>query len=392
MSRGMGNMSRRGLMLVAFLAVLAVAQTASADMLSVSLSDLSDFVIFSGGGLAINGGTEIGGHTHITGDIGSNQDLFLQGNPLNDYPAQLDGSAYAGGNLTFGQDLTVGSSSGPLRDVVANGAATIGGGADIYGNLYGNDVTLGQLTGIRQVGGIGGNVEYTNNYTPSTAIVEGSVSSPSTKTFGLITPMPAATTFTASGPDQEVPAASDELTLAPGTYGALATSQQDQKVTLSSGKYYFDSIDAKGGFTLEIDLTSGNPVEIYVVGDAAFSQNNTIMVKGEGTGGIYKSLDQAPELASLIYMETHGNFTMGGATSANHNIWGGTVYSSLLDVNIGQYMDWYGAVYAFGSFKTADHGTWNNVPLTVVPAPSAVLLAIIGLGFAGNRLKKKEQL
>ena len=68
------------------------------------------------------------------------------------------------GDLTFGQDLTVGSSLGPLREIVVNGTAAIGGDANIYGNLYADAVTLGQLTGIRQVGGSGGNVEWTTSY------------------------------------------------------------------------------------------------------------------------------------------------------------------------------------------------------------------------------------
>jgi hypothetical protein len=94
MRRVMGHMSRCGLMWVASLVILAVAQTASAIPIAIPLSD---FVIFSGGGLlAPDGGneTEIGGHTVINGNIGSNQDLSLQGNPiLPDYPAELNGSA-----------------------------------------------------------------------------------------------------------------------------------------------------------------------------------------------------------------------------------------------------------------------------------------------------------
>ena len=376
----MRRMSRCGLMGVAFLALLAFAQTASA-------LTLSDFVIFSGGSLTIDAGNEtaIGGHTAVNGNIGSNQDLFMQGNPLPGYPAQLNGSAYAGGRLTFGQDLTVGSSSGPLREVVANGAASIGGGANIYDNLYGNAVTLGQLTGIRQVGGVGGNVQYTTSYTPSTSVVEGSVSSPSTKTFSLIT-MPTATIFTAGGTNQTVPTGQgSSLTLAPGTYGALSTSAQNQTVILSSGNYYFDSITAAGGFTLQVDLTAGQPVNIYSVGPADFASKNTLMVKGAGTGGAYVPISAAPSLAALIYLETHDYFDMGGGVDAVHNIWGGTVYASSTgvgDVNIGQYMDWYGAAYARDSFDAADHGFWNLVPLgTPVPIPGAVWL--FGSGLAG---------
>ena len=104
-----------GILSVALLVMLTVVGTAFGAPVTLPLSD---FVIFSGGGLTMAGSdeTEIGGHTTIDGNIGSNQDLFLQGNPQPGYPAQLNGSAYAGGDLFFGQELTVGSSSGPLRD------------------------------------------------------------------------------------------------------------------------------------------------------------------------------------------------------------------------------------------------------------------------------------
>lgn len=360
--------------------VLAAANTASADVINLPLSD---FVIFSGGGVSPSGGNEtsIGGHVLINGNIGSNQDLFQQGNPQPGYPAQLNGSAYAGLSLTFGQDLTVGSLAGPLRQVVANGAAGIGGGANIYGNLYGDAVTLGDLTGIRQVAGVGGNVEYTSSYSAAgSAIVEGTVSSPSSKTFGLVS-MPAATVFSAGGANQTVPTGQgNSLVLPPDTYGALATSSQNQSVFLSSGNYYFDSISTQGGFDLAIDLTSGNPIGIYTVGDAALAGQQTLLVKGAGTGGAFVPIDQAPQLASLIYLETHARFTMTGGLDAVHNIWGGTVYASMLEsasaeISIGQYTDWYGAAYAYDSFDTADHGKWTYVP---IPEPTTLLLVSFG--------------
>lgn len=340
-----------------------------------------DFVIFSHGTLIIDGGfeTEIGGHTLVNGNIGSNQDLFMQGNPLPGYPAQLNGSAYAGRNLTFGQDLTVGSSSGPLREVVANGEASIGGDADIYGNLYADVVTLGQLTGIRQVGGSGGNVEYTTSYTPSTAIVEGSVSTPSSKTFSLIT-MPAPTIFTAGGIDQTIDPVLDQLTLVPGTYGTLSTSQQNQTLSLSSGNYFIDDLTVQGSFTLEVDLTSGDPISIYSVGNLDLTaQNIQLNVKGTGTGGAFVPISDAPDLAALIYFETHGVFDMGG-----ENSWGGTVYASYGDINIGQYINWTGAAYAYDTVDVADHGTWNYVP---IPEPTAICL----LGIGGLLLRRKRR-
>lgn len=213
--------------------------------------------------------------------------------------------------------------------------------------------------------------------------------------------MPAATNFTAGGANQTVSAVTGVLTLAPGTYGTLATSQQNQTVILSSGNYYFDAISAQGGFDLQIDLTSGNPVNIYVVGDANFLQHNTLMVKGAGTGGAFMPINLAQSLAGLIYLETHSRFVMSGGTNGDHNIWGGTLYASLLEapsaeVRIGQYTNWYGAAYAYDSFDTADHGFWQYVPLTVdtvsVPEPSTLMLLGAGLfGLAVMRKRRTQQ-
>ena len=356
---------------IALLLMLAMAQAASAAPIALPLSD---FVIFSGGGTSVSGGNEtsIGGHTLINGNIGSNQDLFQQGNPLLNYPAQLNGSAYAGGNLTFGQDLTVGSSSAP-RQVVANGAAAIGGDVKIWGTLDADSATLG--TG---------------------ASVTGGVTTPSSTTFALVT-MPAATVFTAGGANQTVPTGNgNSLTLAPNAaYGALSTSSQNQSVILSSGNYYFDSITTQGGFDLKIDLTSGNRANLFVVGNADFAGTQTLLVKGAGTSGDFVPISQAPSLAGLVYLETHGKFLMGGGTNAEHVIWGGTVYASQFEggsaeVSIGQYMDWYGAAYAYDSFETADHGKWTHVALTAVPEPETYLLMLAGLaavGFVARRRK-----
>jgi hypothetical protein len=365
------NMTRREMTRRGWIACLgiALAPAAYAGPLTVPLSD---FVIFSGGaGTGNTGGfeTSIGGHTWITGNIGSNQDLFQQGNPLPGYPARLAGSAYAGGNLTFGQDLTVNGSA------VVNGAAAIGGGASISGTLDAASYTLG--SGASVAGGID--------------------TSATRKTFALIT-MPAATSFTAGGVNQTVPTGQgNSLTLAPGAYGALATSSQNQAVILSSGNYYFSSITTQGGFDLKIDLSSGDPVNIFVVGSVALAGRQELLVKGAGTGGAFVPISQATQLAGLIYLETHAQFSMTGGLDGTHNIWGGTVYASFdvsgnsPEIGIGQYTDWYGAAWAADAFATADHGRWVYVPLATdgtvsEPATLGLMgLGLVGLGFASRR-------
>lgn len=359
-----GSIKTAVAMLALTCGTLVFAQATSAGVITVPLSD---FVIFSGGnGAGSTGGnqTSIGGHTHVIGNIGSNENLFQQGNPLPGYPAQLDGSAYAGGTLTFGQDLSVGDSL-HLRQIVANGAATISSGVTIWGTVDASSVAAGS--------------------SPA-PVITGGVTAPSSTTFGLVA-MPAATVFTAGGANQTVPTGQgNSLTLAPGTYGALNTSSQNQAVILSSGNYYFDSIATQGGFDLEIDLTSGNPVNIYVVGGVSLAGQQSLLVKGLGTSGAYVPINQAPSLAGLIYLETRATFDMGGGVDATHNIWGGTVYASVdvagnsPEMSVGQYTDWYGAAYAYDSFGAADHGTWNHV--TLVPEPSAYALMSVGTAFA----------
>lgn len=142
----------------------------------------------------------------------------------------------------------------------------------------------------------------------------------------------------------------------------------------------------RGGFDLEIDLTSGNPVNIYVVGGVSLAGQQSLLVKGLGTGGAYVPINQAPSLAGLIYLETRATFDMGGGVDATHNIWGGTVYASVdvagnsPEMSVGQFTDWYGAAYAYDSFGAADHGTWNHV--TLVPEPSSYALMSVGTAFA----------
>ena len=360
---------------------------------------LSDFAVFSGSGLSI------GGHNLVNGHIGSNQNLDIIG------PTQINGSVYVGGDLTVGSNSAIGSDGvtlspnlqsstryisptvypALLAEVVVNDFADFSGGSNIFANLYADDVRLGTGTVVRKVGGVGGNVEYTNTYTAlAGAGQQGTLTTPSTKTFGNIA-LTSGVSFSATGANQQVNSSLDFLQLAPGpsnTYGSLSTSQQSQTVRLSSGDYYFSSITAQGTFTLEIDLSSGQPININVVGAAVFGQDAVLKVKGVGTGGSFTPLSQAPNLAALINWTLGGKFDLGGGdNSAWTSIFGGTVYSAFNGagdgVRIDQRVDWYGALYAFDTVDLADHSRFTYVP--AVPEPATLLLLFAGIPMVSSR-------
>jgi hypothetical protein len=362
---------------------------------------LSDFVAFSGSGL------EIGGHNLVNGFIGSNQNVDITGS------SQINGSVYVGADLTLGSDSAIGSDGGTLSpdlqsstrfitptifpallaEVVVNDSANFLGGSNIFANLYADDVSLGTNTVVRKVGGLGGNVEYTTSYTAlSGAGQQGTLTQPSTKTFGAIA-LTSGVGFTATGANQQVDSNVDFLQLAPGpsnTYGSLSTSQQSQTVRLSSGDYYFSSITAQGTFTLEIDLSSGQPININVVGNAGFAQDAVLKVKGAGTGGNFVPLSQAPNLARFINWTLGGKFDVGGGDNASWtSIFGGIVYSAFNGsghgVTIDQRVDWYGALHAFDTIHLADHSRFNYVP-----EPATLLLLLAALPMVCSRRRTRQ--
>jgi len=363
---------------------------------------LESFAIFAGGGgLTLDGNDEfwMGGHTEVTGNIGSNQDLWLNGGPVSGYIAQINGSVYVGGYFKTG-DYTVGKGTSK-QEIVVNGAGTYSAGtaeADFGGLLYGDMFVTSTQTGLvvdlqgpltgnltdssPASEGVVGNVQINSPSPLNTAITPGdqgfvfgskTIVNP-TKTFATIT-LPAAkdlTGFTITQGNQTIPDNPGTLTLAPNTlitaYGNVVANNQNETLILSSGDYYFNSLDAGGGFTLKIDLSTGNPIKIYVLNNVSLNLT-TLMVKGAGTGGVFVPISNAQSLAALIYLETQGTFLLGpGGLENSHIIWGGTVYASSRTagealVDVGQYVDWYGAAWSYDSFTTADHGKWVRVPL-----------------------------
>lgn len=379
--KGMGHTARNVRICVVLLLALALAGTAPAGLVTIPLSD---FLIFSGGG------TSIAGASLYIGDVGSNLSFTLGASDT-----RILGSVYAGGAVSLAQVTAVGSDGTvshfdlepPLgltgtyptypvqyEAVVANGLATLNNQTKIFGTLDAGSLTTNGTPTVTGAQTIGAGAD----------------------TFATI-PMVSGVGFMATGTNQVVSNTLDFLDLAPGpssTYGSLSTSSTGQTIRLSSGDYFFSSIDAQGDTTLEVDLSSGLPVNINVVGDVDFSgQDNRLMVKGPGMSDYVLISDPSVQyLASLINWTTGGEFMLGGGTGNPGgwgSIFGGIVYSAFSGtgngVTVGQHIDWYGALYAYDTIDLADHSRYTYVTTTngVVPAPGALLLAGLGTAMVG---------
>lgn len=380
-SKGNGVIRRKVIPMACALAALAVAETASAVEVNLSLTD---FAIFS------DTGTYMAGASLYYGNIGSNMLVEVGASET-----QILGSVYSGGTLglrspgTVGSDgnisdfaleLPVGSAPAthdPLSvQVIANGAASIENNTKIWGTFDAGSLGSGTPTvsGGMRIGADGD--------TPDT--------------FGTVT-MQTASTFSANSNDIDcLPncggATPDQKTITAGTYGDLEAGQ-GITLTLQGGTdFVFNSIDTSGTTRLNIDLSNG-AVNIKSVGDIAFGQDAQIWVQ-ESAGSGYVRLDTVPHLADQINWETKRKFILGGGdVSEFSTIFGGNIFSSWLGtgngVTFGQHLDFYGTIYALDDIHLADHARYNYTP-SAVPVPAAAWLFGSGLiGLVGIARRRK---
>ena len=352
--------------MVAALAALGVAERASADEVNLLLTD---FAIFSATE------TWMGGASLYYGNIGSNESVWV-----NASETQILGSVYSGNTLRLRSPGTVGSDGNisdfdlelPLGNtaaihdplsvqVIANGAASIENGTQIWGTFDAGSLSGGSPT------------------------VSGANNVPGINTFGTVT-MQAASSFAANSNDIDCQpncggATTQERVITAGTYGDL-TAGQDITLTLEGGnEFIFNSIDTSGNTRLNIDLSNG-AVDIKSVGDISFGQDAQIWVQ-ESAGSGYVRLDTVPQLADQINWETKQKFILGGGdVSEFSTIFGGNIFSSWFGsgdgVTFGQHLDFYGTIYALDDIHLADHSRYNYTP-NAVPVPAAVWLFASGL-------------
>jgi hypothetical protein len=323
--RGLAGYSVSALVLVA--AWRADAATSAAS-----------YAVFGGGSVTFQGFADIAGapvasngDMHHAGGIGSFTGMFgagalnptppvswnarqrVSGDVVFNSPATINALSTIGGSLHSGGAVNSGADIG--GDIIANGPVTV----DIFDTINGSIVANGNvslLSGVNVLGNVGANgavslgvdahvagtVTHNGNLTlAGFATVGGSqvgTVSPNPATY---TPaqLPAATSFTSGGAPVSLAVFEDRV-LSPGPYGAMSFAGSNE-LTLSPGSYYFDSIASPGAFvTLNLDLTGGGDIRIFVTGDVQFD-NLLIEVNGVDFN------DADPNLASLVYLESHGN-------------------------------------------------------------------------------------
>jgi len=304
-----------------FAAGLGIA-TALGLASSASALTLADFAIYSGGGSA-NRDVYLGTNTQTNGLVGSNRHIEIR-----------SGAVVTGGIRAMG-DLNPGGTEGTnaeFGDAIIAIEAIVNGNIDFGGQVYGDvhaggNVLLRSAADVRKVGGVAGNVYaggnldintqnpivegdailggvYNGNGTVQGTVLENQAAFPQLKSWGGLT-LPSATAF-ASGGANIVSTGGDDpiVVVAPGSYGDLNLGQ-NRSLFLSSGDYFFDSIDTASGLDLFLDLSSGQLLNVFVSGDVDWGQNMSVFVDlGSGYESVSSLSDDAA--AALVYFETTG--------------------------------------------------------------------------------------
>ena len=257
-------------------------------------------------GAVEGGGSFVGGTNVVAEHITMNGDVTIKGG------TRVTTDINSGGFILTGTNITIGY--GGSGNGIAGGNVTFIGGNRVFGNVDASgNVALNHNT-VHVYGDVSAAGTFTQ--TPS-AKVDGTITSPGVPVAPLAyTPisLPPATVFASGGPDVTNPGPAG-TTLAPGSYGALNIIGAKTSLTLTAGDYYFDSFNFWSTYpSLTFDVTGGK-IRVYVTGDVKIRQSATISVVGGG--------------AEDVFLETHGNFTTGGAT-----VWNGTVFAPYGEIHI----------------------------------------------------------
>ncbi len=243
------------------------------------------------------------------------------------------GSVRAGGKLFTGLDAEIhGSQIGNRRVYVRRGSHVLG---SVDGGTTHGRIVLGPESSIEGVVNSAGDVLQQAGATVTCGtppcIFENSAETAFHSSLDLEAVIGPATDV--AGALAAVPGRPDidrsrgiSTTLAPGVYGTLSLGARNG-LSLSSGEYFFESIQAGEGLALELDL-SGGEIAIFVLGNAIFGHDLTVEVTGDDATGIFLEV-QGPRVL----------FGSGGQ-------WIGTIWATGGDVIFGQGTTLTGAIFA----------------------------------------------
>ena len=267
------------------------------------------FPALFGGGTLLGEGTA---RTNVLGDVIFNGDVTI--NHLSD----VGGSVHSGGNLDFkgGGFATVGG------DLIATGSVTTGSTVTVNNILAGGNVGIGSSSHVLQNVGSNGNVhlgisaDVDGHVTHAGTLTMDAFATVGSSSTGTVTPapktythvsLPPATSYTSGGADVILNIL-DNRTLAPGSYGDLAFNGSST-LNLSSGTYFFDSIDTTSPtgslITLNLNLNNG-PLRILVTGDVDLDVVLPLQVNGAPMS------NANPALAGGVLLESHGDIFFEG--------------------------------------------------------------------------------
>ncbi len=172
--------------------------------------------------------------------------VFVADNFVNlDRNGASEGSIHSNGSIQFkkGKPSTYSGNLEAVEDIIIHTKNTVSG-----------DVTAGQGVTIQSGATVNGMIEENASVAPM------SLPNPS---------------FAAGGANHTVPQNSS-LTLSPGSYGAVIVGKS-ARLNLSSGDYFFNTLDAGVKAVLSIDVSSG-PININVVARLNFNKEAKVQI------------------------------------------------------------------------------------------------------------------
>jgi len=369
---------------LAVLAVCGLLMSAQSTGQTISLDEVS---LYAGGALtfgnnvSVNGGATVAG-ANVTGTLDVDS-IYGTGSLTSNGFDQTRGEVFFNGSINgVGGPGSVidGPVTSAAGDITIAGSTTVNGNVTASGNIN-QTFTFGTFNGNVLAGGdvdlqgtVNGDVTHGGSLTLGTfADVTGT-----TTPGGPVSPTP----FVAPnlGPGRLLSAGSndidlvnfEDIALTPGTYGSLNYAQGNT-VSLTAGAYVF--ADIVSGFNLnELSFdTSGGDIEFYI--EAA--DVNLDLVQVVNGVALFAGVEPDPATALNITLEVADSLELASDFY-------GTVLAPEGNLTLDTFTQLTGRALAGGDVLLR-----NSSAIRAVPEPSSLLLTLGGLGLLARRRARR---